>query len=107
MRKRYGDPHKILMVYRQEIKEWSQLKPEDAAAYRKFFNCLIKWETLEDERNWNALNSPELLCTLISKLNTSENNGSWNRKVQSIPKQHKKELDFQIRLGLLMKKLNY
>ena len=96
MRKRYGDPHKIFMVYRQEIKEWSQLKPEDAAAYRKFFNCLIKWETLEDETNWNALNSPELLCTLISKLNTSENNGSWNRKAQSIPKQHKKEPDFQI-----------
>ena len=96
MKKRCGDPHKIFMVHRQEIKEWSQLKPEDAVAYRKFFNCLIKWETLEDETNWSALNSPELLCTLISKLNTSENNGSWNRKAQSIPKQHKKEPDFQI-----------
>ena len=36
MRKRYGNPQKILMAYRQEIKKWPQLKPGDTVAYRVF-----------------------------------------------------------------------
>ena len=48
MRKRYGNPHKILTPYGQEIKKWPQLKPGDAVAYKKFFNFLIKCESLTD-----------------------------------------------------------
>ena len=92
VRKRYGNPHKILTAYRQEIKKWPLLKPSDAAAYRKFFNFLIKCESLADETNWSALNNPELLYTFISKLPIS-NGDSWNKKVQSIHKQRKSEPD--------------
>ena len=56
------------------------LRPGDAVAYRKFFNFLIKCESLADETNWSVLNSPKLLRTLISKFPTS-NGDNWNRKV--------------------------
>ena len=57
MRKRYGDPHKILTAYRQEIKKYSQSKPGNDTAYRKFLNFLIKCENLAEETNCSNLNS--------------------------------------------------
>ena len=79
--KRYGDPHKILSAYRLEIKKWPQVRQGDAAAYRKFYNFLLKCQILTDGRNWNLFNSPDMLCTLISKLPMSVGD-RWNRRVQ-------------------------
>ena len=66
--KRYGDPHKILSAYRLEIKKWPQVRQGDAAEYIKFYNFLLKCQSLIDGRNWNLFNSPDMFCTLISKL---------------------------------------
>ena len=40
MHKLYGDPHRVIAAYRKEIKQWPQIKPGDAEAYRKFHNFL-------------------------------------------------------------------
>ena len=72
--KQYGDSHKILPVYRLEIKKWPQVRQGDATAYRKFYNFLLKYQSLTDGRNWNLFNSPDLFCTLISKLPMSVGN---------------------------------
>ena len=66
--KRYGDPHKILSAYRLEIKKWPQVRQGDAATYITFYNFLLKCQSLIDGRNWNLFNSPDMFCTLNSKL---------------------------------------
>ena len=66
---RYGDPHKILAVYRKEIKEWSAVKAGDAAGFRRFFNFLVKCKSLLSENKMNILiNNPGVICMLLSKL---------------------------------------
>ena len=46
LEQQYGDPHRILAAYRKEIKGWSSLKPGDSSAYLKFYNFLIKCESI-------------------------------------------------------------
>lgn len=46
LQKRYGDTHKRLGSYRQEIKEWSQLRMEDARAFKEFSNFLRKCQNV-------------------------------------------------------------
>ena len=50
-------------------------------AYRKFYNFLLKCQSLTDGRNWNLFSSPDMLCTLILKLLMSVGD-RWNRRVQ-------------------------
>ena len=79
----YGDPHRILAAYRKEIKGWLSLKPGDSSAYWKFYNFLIKCESIMSRQRWNSLNSRDILCTLTSKLPGNAKD-KWNRKVISI-----------------------
>ena len=90
--KRYGDPHKNRLAYRLEIKKWLQVRQGDAAAYRKFYNFLLKCQSLTDDRNWNLFNSLDMLCTLISKLPMSVGD-RWNKRVQFTRKNQLRELD--------------
>ena len=46
MHKLYGDPNRLIAAYRKEIKQWPQIKPGDAEAYRKFHNFLRKLKIL-------------------------------------------------------------
>ena len=46
MHKLYGDPHRIIAAYRKDIKQWPQIKPEDAEVYRKFHNFLLKCDNI-------------------------------------------------------------
>ena len=46
LEQQYGNPHRILAAYRKEIKGWSSLKPGDSSAYLKFYNFLIKCESI-------------------------------------------------------------
>ena len=43
-----------------------------------------------DGRNWNLFNSPDMLCTLISKLPIGDR---WNRRVQFTRKNQLREPD--------------
>ena len=67
MHKLYGDPHRVIKAYRKEIKKWPQIKPGDAEAYRKFPNVLLKCESITQIQTWNVLDTPEIMCMLLSK----------------------------------------
>ena len=64
----YGNPHRILAAYRCEIKAWPLLKPSDHSGYKKFYNFLLKCESIMTLQHWNSMDSPEIICMLISKL---------------------------------------
>ena len=90
----YGNPHKILSSYRKEIKEWSPLKFGDAKGFRKFHNFLLKCESVSESQDWNALDTPEMLCMLISKV-PGQLMDRWNRTVQAIRRKQRREPDLQ------------
>ena len=92
--KTYGNPHKILSSYRREVKDWPQIKFGDAKAFRKFYNFLLKCESISGSQNWNAMDTPEMLCMLIAKLPGGLID-RWNRNVQAIRKRHLREPDLQ------------
>ena len=68
MHKLYGDPHRVIAAYCKEIKQWPQIKPGDAEAYRKFHNFLLKCENITQLQTWNVLDTPEITCMLLSTL---------------------------------------
>ena len=88
--KRYGDHHTTLAAYRKEIREWPQIKPGDATAFRKFYNFLIKCQSIIGESKWNVLDSPDTICMLLAKLPNHMRDG-WNREVYSIRSRQSRE----------------
>ena len=90
MHKLYGDPHKVIAAYRKEIKQWPQIKPGDAEAYRKFHNFLLKCENITQMQTWNVLDTPEIMCMLLSKL-PSVTRDKWSRRVLLIRRKQEKE----------------
>ena len=68
MHKLYGDPHRAIAAYCKEIKQWPQIKPGDAEACRKFHKFLLKCENITQTQTWNVLDTPEIMCMLLSKL---------------------------------------
>ena len=80
---RYGNPHYLLASYRKEIKALPSVKPGDASGFRMFYNFVLKCETFAKSTNWNALETPETLCILVSKLPGGLRD-RWNRKVQVV-----------------------
>ena len=47
LEKQYGNSRQLLASYRKKIKQMTKIKPGDAAAYRRLFNFLIKYQSLE------------------------------------------------------------
>ena len=90
----YGNPHKILSSYQKEIKAWSPSKFGDAKSFRKFYNLLLKCESVSESQDWNALDTPEMLCMLISKLSGGLMD-RWNRTEQAIRRKQGREPDLQ------------
>ena len=68
LEKKYGNPHYIVAAYRKEIKSWPQLKPADGAAYRRFYNFLLKCEGETYGQNWNTIDNPEMMCLVLPML---------------------------------------
>ena len=75
LHERYGDLHKITAAYRNQIKKWPQIKAVDSDADRKFQNFLIKCKNIDTRledwtgiQDWNVLNTPDVVCMLVSKL---------------------------------------
>lgn len=50
------------------------MKPGDLSADIKFYNFLIKSDSVMTQQQWNFLDAPDVLCSLITKLprNTKE-----------------------------------
>ena len=90
LNERFGDPHRITAAYHKEIKQWPQIKAGDADAYGKFQNFLIKFENIDHLQNWNVLNTPDIICMLLSKLPGSARD-NWSRKVLAIRRKVNRE----------------
>ena len=86
----YGNPHRILVAYCKEIKSWAPLKQGNSSAYRKFYNFLIKCDSIMSRQQWNALNTSDVLCSLISKVpgNTRDR---WNRQVLNLRRHEQRD----------------
>ena len=88
--KRFGDPHIITVWYRKEIKRWPQIKAGDAGGYRRFQNFSVKCENINHLQSWNVLNTPDIICVLLSKLPGRVRN-KWSRKVLAIRRRGNRE----------------
>ena len=87
LEEKYGNPHYIVAAYRKEIKSWPQLKPADGAAYRRFYNFLLKCESATYGQNWNTIDTPEMMCLVLSKL-SGNSREKWKRTVLNIRRRH-------------------
>ena len=83
LEKRYGDHHRILGEYRKQLREWKPLRAGDGESYRKFYSFLLQCSSLVDGRVWSALDSPDNLRMILSKLPGAARD-RWNRKVLQI-----------------------
>ena len=90
LNERFGDTHRITAAYCKDIKQWPQIKAANADAYRKFQNFLVKCENIDHLPNWNVLNTPDIICMLLSKLPGSARD-KWSRKVLAIPRKVSRE----------------
>ena len=81
---RYDDPYRIIEAYRKEIKHWPQIKAGDAGAEIP--------ERLGYLQSWNVLDTPDIMCMLLSKLPGSARD-KWSRNVLTISRRHKREPD--------------
>ena len=90
LRQRYGDPHIVLTSYRKEVRNWPKLTFGDAKGFRLFFNFLVKCDGVAREQNWNAINTPDVICMLVSKLPNALID-RWNRIAYNIRKKHECE----------------
>ena len=79
LQERYGESYQVLAAYRREIKNWP-VKPDDAVAFRRFSNFLIKCCSIFSKSNWNQLDNPDVLCMLMAQLLGYLQN-RWNRQV--------------------------
>ena len=68
LERQYGNTFKLLARYRNEIKQMTKIKPGDAAAFRRLFNFLIKFQTLQYSNNQSPLGTPDVICMILSKV---------------------------------------
>ena len=68
LQQKYGNPFSIMSMYRKEIKAWPQMKNGDGGSFQKFYNFLVKCESITKSREWNPLDTPDAICMLLSKL---------------------------------------
>ena len=64
----YGNPYNIMGVFRKEIKSWPQIRNGDGERYQKLFNFLLKCESITQAREWNSLDTSDVICMILSKL---------------------------------------
>ena len=81
---------KKLGSYCKEIKQWPQTKAVDADAYRRLQNSLVKCENIDHLQIWSVLNTPDIICMLLSKLPGSVRD-KWSRKVLTIQRRGNRE----------------
>ena len=65
LQQNYRNPYIIMSMYRIDIKAWPQLKNGDGGSFHSF---LVKCESITKSREWNPLDTPDVICMLLSKL---------------------------------------
>ena len=76
--------------YRKEIKPWPEIRAGDATGYGNCYNFLLTSQGICSTCKGSNLDSPEILCMLISKF-PGYVRERWNRKVLSIKRTHKRD----------------
>ena len=74
----YGNQHTLLSSYREKVKQMVPLKAGDGTAFRKLFNFVIKCQIIEVDGHYKPLDTPEIICTFLSKLPLQLQN-RWSR----------------------------
>ena len=90
LERQYRNPFKLLACYRNEIKQMTKIIPGDAAAFRRLFSLLIKCQSLQYSNNQNPLDTPDVICMILSKV-PGFLQDRWNRHVHKIRKNHTRE----------------
>ena len=89
LQQKYGNPYSIMSMYRIEIKAWPQLKNGDGGSFQKFYYFLVKCESIKKSREWNPLDTPDVIFMLLSKL-LGKIRDKWVRAVMDVrTKEHK------------------
>ena len=68
LERQYGNPFKLLAYYRNEIKRMTKIKLGDESAFRRLFNFLIKCQSLQYSNNQNPLDTPDVICMILLKI---------------------------------------
>ena len=73
-----------------EIKHMSPIKSGDISAFRKLFNFLFKCQSLSRSSQNNPLDTPEIICMILSKLPVHLQD-RWNRNTLKMRMMHSRE----------------
>ena len=88
--RQFGNPQTLLSSYRKEVRQMVPLKAGDATAFRKLFNFLIKCQTIEVDGHYNPLDTPEIICMVLSKLPLHLQE-RWNPNTSQLRRKYSKE----------------
>ena len=79
----------MMSMYRKEIKAWPQLKNGDGGSFQKLYNFLVKCQSITKSREWNPLDTPDVICMMLSKL-PGKIRDKWLRAVMDVrTKEHR------------------
>ena len=84
-----GNPYNIMGINRKEIKAWPQIRNGDRESDQKFNNFLLKCGSITQAREWNMLDTPDVIYMLLWKLPDSIRN-KWVRVVMNVWRKKKK-----------------
>ena len=93
MERRYGNPHTIVSAYRREIKKCPLIKTGDSPALKKFYSFLIKCQRITADITWNAVNTPNTLCSLLVNF-PGIMKDRWNRLVFNLRRHQERDAEF-------------
>ena len=94
LKRRFGDPHRVMNFYRKALENYNVIKPGDSASFENFYSFLLRCGSLIEEHLWNGFDSVDNLCLIVSKLPLYSRD-KWNRLVLSLRKREFREPCFK------------
>ena len=86
--------------YKKEIKSWPQIRNGDGESYQKFYNFLLKCESITQAKEWNLLDTPDVICMLLSKLPGGIRD-KWVRVVMNVRRRKEREATLRDVIGFI------
>ena len=83
-----------MVEYRKEIKAWPIVRTGDAEGYQRFYNFLLKFESITQAAQWDQLDTPDIIYKLLDKL-PSYNTVKWVEHVLRIQGRRLRQPDFE------------
>ena len=90
----YANPYHSMVEYRKEIKAWPIVRTGDAEGYQRFYNFLLKFESITQAAQWDQLDTPDIIYKLLAKL-PSYNTVKWVEHVLRIQGRRLRQPDFE------------